>query len=121
MKWWPGGLASSSTHAIVLAQLYVGDKCHGFIVQLRRFEDYKPMPGIKVGAIGPLVVISNAENGFLILENVRIPRDQMLMKYAEVSREGQFIRHGSDRTIYGTMVLVRVQIIKWATHLIAQC
>ena len=42
-------------------------------------------PGIKVGDIGPKFGFANADNGFLQLRDVRIPRDHMLMKYAQVS------------------------------------
>lgn len=38
----------TSTHAVVMAQLYTLGKCHGvhpFIVQLRSLEDHKPLPG----------------------------------------------------------------------------
>lgn len=41
-KFWPGGLGFSSTHAIVMARLLVGDHDHGphlFIVQLRSLEN----------------------------------------------------------------------------------
>ena len=41
--------------------------------------------GIKVGDIGPKFGFFGMDNGYLELRNVRIPRDQMLMKYAKVS------------------------------------
>ena len=40
--------------------------------------------GIKVGDIGPKFGYFGMDNGFLQLTNVRIPRDQMLMKYSQV-------------------------------------
>lgn len=40
--------------------------------------------GIVVGDIGPKFGFNEVDNGFLKLENVRIPRDNMLMKYAKV-------------------------------------
>lgn len=40
--------------------------------------------GIVVGDIGPKFGFSEVDNGFLKLENVRIPLDNMLMKYAKV-------------------------------------
>lgn len=61
-KWWPGALVSnisitdihwppqgkSSTHAIVMAQLYTNGHCHGphpFVVQLRDLDTHKPLRG----------------------------------------------------------------------------
>lgn len=41
--------------------------------------------GITVGDIGPKFGINSNDNGFLALDNVRIPRRQMLMKHAKVS------------------------------------
>lgn len=38
-----------------------------------------------VGDIGPKFGFSEVDNGFLKLENVRIPLDNMLMKYAKVT------------------------------------
>ena len=40
--------------------------------------------GVQVGDIGPKFGYFTMDNGFLRLTNVRIPRDQMLMKYAQV-------------------------------------
>ena len=40
--------------------------------------------GIEVGDIGPKFGFSTINNGFLRMSNVRIPREQMLMKYSQV-------------------------------------
>ncbi|RDD36010.1 Peroxisomal acyl-coenzyme A oxidase 1, partial [Trichoplax sp. H2] len=40
-KWWPGCLGKTSTHAVVMAQLYIKNQCYGlhsFIVQLRSLK-----------------------------------------------------------------------------------
>lgn len=56
----------------------------------RRCHDRSVTPpsvvGIVVGDIGPKFGFSEVDNGFLKLENVRIPLDNMLMKYAKVRR-----------------------------------
>lgn len=43
------------------------------------------LAGIVVGDIGPKFGFSEVDNGFLKLENVRIPRENMLMKFAKVT------------------------------------
>ena len=48
--------------------------------------------GIQVGDIGPKFGYFGMDNGFLGMSNVRIPRDQMLMKYSQVS-EYQHNKH----------------------------
>jgi len=119
MKWWPGGLGKSSTHAIVLAQMYIKGKHHGlhpFIVPLRSLDDHQPLPGVVVGDIGPKMAISNIDNGFLIFKNYRIPRQNLCMANSLVTRDGKFQVLRSDKSNYSTMMYVRVQIVGWAAN-----
>ncbi|XP_060576845.1 peroxisomal acyl-coenzyme A oxidase 1-like [Ruditapes philippinarum] len=123
MKWWPGGLAKSSTHAIVLAQLIIDGKNHGmhpFMLQLRSLDDHMPIPGIKVGDIGKKVGANMVDNGYLILDKVRIPRQNMFMRNAVVTREGKFTQLSNNKANYATMVLVRVNIIGWTKDTLRQ-
>lgn len=86
-KWWPGGLGKIATHAVVYARLITDGQdhgVHGFIVQLRSLDDHLPLPGITVGDIGMKFgngAYNSMDNGVLRFDNVRIPRDQMLMRY----------------------------------------
>lgn len=60
MKWWPGALAHTSTHAAVFARLVVGGKDHGvhsFMVPIRSSETFEPLPGIEV--VSTDVVMTN--------------------------------------------------------------
>lgn len=117
-KWWPGGLGKVSTHAVVYARLITDGKdygVHGFIVQLRSMENHLPLPGITVGDIGMKFgsgAYNTMDNGVLRFDHVRIPRDQMLMKVSQVTREGKFKQSNVPRQlVYGTMVYVRQQIV----------
>ncbi|XP_022068759.1 peroxisomal acyl-coenzyme A oxidase 1 isoform X1 [Acanthochromis polyacanthus] len=114
IKWWPGGLGKTSNYAIVLAQLYSLGNCHGlhaFIVQIRDINTHKPLPGIVVGDIGPKFGFHEVDNGFLKLENVRIPRENMLMKYSKVAPDGSYVKPPSTKLTYGTMVFIRSMIV----------
>ncbi|XP_028165831.1 probable peroxisomal acyl-coenzyme A oxidase 1 isoform X2 [Ostrinia furnacalis] len=114
-KWWPGGLAHTANYCIVMAQLYTKGKCHGihpFIVQLRDEETHMPMPGIKVGEIGAKLGMNGTNNGFLGFEQVRIPRDHMLMKNSKVLEDGTYVNAPSSKLTYGTMMFVRVVIVQ---------
>uniref|UniRef100_A0AAQ5WVY9 Acyl-coenzyme A oxidase n=1 Tax=Amphiprion ocellaris TaxID=80972 RepID=A0AAQ5WVY9_AMPOC len=114
IKWWPGGLGKTSNYAIVLAQLYSLGNCHGlhaFIVQIRDISTHKPLPGIVVGDIGPKFGFHEVDNGFLKLENVRIPRENMLMKYSKVEPDGSYVKPPSAKLTYGTMVFIRSMIV----------
>ncbi|KAL2087220.1 hypothetical protein ACEWY4_018279 [Coilia grayii] len=114
IKWWPGGLGKTSNHAVVLAQLYTQGTCHGlhaFIVPIRCMSTHMPLPGVTVGDIGPKFGFDEVDNGYLKLDNVRIPRDNMLMKYAKVEPDGTYHKPPSSKLTYGTMVFIRSMIV----------
>ncbi|XP_059800208.1 peroxisomal acyl-coenzyme A oxidase 2-like isoform X1 [Hypanus sabinus] len=114
IKWWPGDLGRSATHAVVLAQLYTKGVCHGmhaFIVQIRSLVDHSTLPGIKVGDIGPKLAFEQVDNGYLIIQNVHVPRENMLSRYSWVTSDGSYIKQGSDRINYISMVFTRIQIL----------
>src|SRR5207253_1453189 len=82
IKFWPGLLGRTCNVAVVFAQLYTQETCHGmhsFFVQLRSFEDHLPLQGVTVGELGPKLGLNSYDNGFMKLDNVRIPRANMLM------------------------------------------
>ena len=65
-----------STHALVFAQLIINKKkkgIHSFIVPIRD-QNYQTFPGVDAGDIGPKIGYHTKDNGYLILNNVRIPR-----------------------------------------------
>ncbi|XP_050548999.1 probable peroxisomal acyl-coenzyme A oxidase 1 isoform X2 [Daktulosphaira vitifoliae] len=114
-KWWPGGLGHTCNYAVVVAQLYTQGKCHGihpFIVQIRDEETWMPMPGIKIGEIGSKFGMNSTNNGYLAFDQVRIPRMNMLMKNAKVFKDGTYQKSLSDKLTYGTMIFVRVAIVR---------
>ncbi|KAK8471432.1 hypothetical protein PHAVU_003G222800 [Phaseolus vulgaris] len=121
-KWWPGGLGKVSTHAIVYARLITDGQdhgVHGFIVQLRSLDDHLPLPGITVGDIGMKFgngAYNSMDNGVLRFDHVRIPRNQMLMRVSQVTREGKYAQSSVPRQlVYGTMVYVRQTIVSDAS------
>eukprot|EP01120_Amphizonella_sp_Union-15-10_P016186 TRINITY_DN8453_c0_g1_i1.p1 TRINITY_DN8453_c0_g1~~TRINITY_DN8453_c0_g1_i1.p1 ORF type:complete len:652 (-),score=118.79 TRINITY_DN8453_c0_g1_i1:70-2025(-) len=123
IKWWPGGLGKTATHAVVIARLIIDSKeygIHSFVVQLRSLEDHKPLPGRTVGDIGRKFGFNLVDNGFLKLDNVRIPREHMLMRYAKVSPDGKFTPPPHDKLVYGTMIYVRVGMVREASHVLSK-
>ncbi|KAM9362887.1 peroxisomal acyl-coenzyme A oxidase 1 [Symphorus nematophorus] len=123
IKWWPGGLGKTSNHAIVLAQLHTQGNCHGlhaFIVPIRDMSTHLPLPGVVVGDIGPKFGFDEVDNGFLKLENVRIPRENMLMKYAKVEPDGTYMKPPSAKLTYGTMVFIRSMIVGESARALAK-
>ncbi|XP_042303823.1 peroxisomal acyl-coenzyme A oxidase 2-like [Sceloporus undulatus] len=115
MKWWPGDLGRTATHAVVFAQLYLKGKCYGmhpFLMQIRSLRDHSPLPGVTVGDIGPKMNFENVDNGFLMLKNVRVPRENMLARFSQVLPDGQYKKQGSDKINYLTMIVVRVYMLR---------
>ncbi|KAK6730976.1 hypothetical protein RB195_007444 [Necator americanus] len=115
MKWWPGNLGKSSNHAIVVAQLVISGKNYGphnFVVQIRDLETHQPLAGITVGDIGPKMAYNSTDNGFLAFDHYRIPRLNMLMKYARVAANGTYTRPPHAKVGYSTMVFVRAHMIR---------
>uniref|UniRef100_A0A4W3GHS1 Peroxisomal acyl-coenzyme A oxidase 1 n=1 Tax=Callorhinchus milii TaxID=7868 RepID=A0A4W3GHS1_CALMI len=123
IKWWPGGLGKTSNHAIVLAQLYTQGQCrglHAFIVPIRKMGTHEPLPGVVVGDIGPKFGYDEVDNGYLKLENVRVPRENMLMRYAKVMPDGMYVKPPSDKLTYGTMVFIRSMIVSDSARALSQ-
>ncbi|XP_068606681.1 peroxisomal acyl-coenzyme A oxidase 1 [Brachionichthys hirsutus] len=123
IKWWPGGLGKTANYAVVLAQLYTqgnNQGLHAFLVQIRDMETHVPLPGVVVGDIGPKFGFVEVDNGFLKLENVRIPRENMLMKYAKVEPDGTYVKPPSAKLTYGTMVFVRSMIVGQSARTLSQ-
>jgi len=126
IKWWPGGLGKTATHAVVYAQLIIDDKSYGvhsFILQLRD-EQHKPLPGIELGEVGPKIGDNYTETGFMRLDHVKIPRTWMLMKNQVVTEEGEYKKlskgKSSDKIQYTTMLSIRTALVITAGYKLAQ-
>ncbi|KAH7431891.1 hypothetical protein KP509_08G071700 [Ceratopteris richardii] len=126
-KWWPGGLGKVSTHAIVHARLLTNGKdygIHAFIVQIRSLEDHQPLPGITVADIGTKFgsrAYNSVDNGLLRFNNVHIPRENMLMRLATVTKEGKYVHSNVPTQLaYGAMVNVRKSIVMDASYSLAR-
>lgn len=79
-------------------------------MQLRDTQTHEPLPGVECGDIGPKFGYASKDNGYLILKNVRIPRENLMRKFVDVDREGHFSIKGDLRTLYSVMMFIRVSI-----------
>ncbi|KAJ2776799.1 hypothetical protein H4R18_005481 [Coemansia javaensis] len=124
-KWWVGSLGVTATHAIVMAQLVVGGKRLGpnpVLVPVRSTADHSVLPGVTVGDIGPKFGFNTMDNGFLMLDRVRVPRINLMQRYITVERGGRVSRPPSvdPKVAYGTMVFVRTQIVQRTSQMLAR-
>lgn len=111
-KWWVGNAAQTATHGIVFARLIVKGQDHGvhnFVVQLRD-EDFSLCKGVRIGDVGPKRGSDSTDNGWLSFDHVRIPRTQMLMKWDQVDRDGNFTSTALPQVAYGALIVGRVYI-----------
>jgi len=81
------------------------------MVPIRDLDTHRPLPGIEVGDIGPKFGFNGKDNGYLVMKNVRIPRNYMLMRYVNVDREGNLSLQGNPKILYSVMMFTRLQII----------
>ncbi|KAJ2849758.1 hypothetical protein GGI22_005484, partial [Coemansia erecta] len=115
-KWWIGSLGITATHAMVMAQLIVNGKNWGpnpVVVPIRSTATHEPLKGVTVGDLGPKFGFNTMDNGFLLLDRVRVPRINLMQRYINVSSTGEVSRPANvdPKVTYGTMVFVRTHII----------
>lgn len=114
IKWWPSALGKASTHCVLYAQLIVYGKEYGlsvFIAQIRD-EKFLPLPGVRMGDLGVKIGDNVNDTGFLILKDIRIPRENMLCRFRSVSRNGevQEVNDADPKVHYTTMIQMRANL-----------
>jgi acyl-CoA oxidase len=78
-----------------------------FIVPIRDLETHKPLKGVQVGDIGTKLGYNSKDNGWLMFNLVRIPRENMLSRFVFIDKDGSMEIRGNPKAIYSTMVNIR--------------
>ncbi len=112
-----GNAARHGRMAAVFAQLVVGGETHGvhcLLVPIRS-EDGTPMPGVTLSDCGPKLGLNGVDNGRIVFDQVRVSREALLDRYAQVDAEGNYTSEieNPDRrffTMLGTLVQGRVSV-----------
>src|SRR3954470_23787830 len=112
-----GNAARDGRMAAVFAQLVVGGESrgvHALLVPLRD-DDGTPLPGIRIEDCGSKLGLDGVDNGRLWFDQVRVPRDALLDRYAEVGEDGVYtsaIENPTKRffTMLGTLIQGRVSV-----------
>ncbi|PQE24516.1 acyl- oxidase protein [Rutstroemia sp. NJR-2017a WRK4] len=114
-KWWIGSLGRTANHAVVMAQLIIDGKPYGphpFVCQIRDLKSHEPLENIYVGDIGPKFGYNTMDNGFLLLNHVKIPHINMLARFSGVDpATNKYVRPASPSLVYGTLTWVRSTIV----------
>ncbi len=117
-KWWIGGLGRSADHAVVMAQLIVKGKRkgpHPFVVPIRDVKTRELLPGRIIGDIGSKMGYQTTDNGFMLLEHVRIPHFNMLAGLAQVDLQSAVYHPPQNAALnYGTLTFIRANIVREA-------
>ena len=114
IKWWPGDLGLLGTHAAIFAQTVVNGENHGvnaFMVPIRDPESHRQLPGLEIGDIGPKFGFEYKDNGYAILKDVRIPRENLFKRYIEVTKDGEVEVKGNPLVVYSIMMKTRLQVM----------
>jgi acyl-CoA oxidase len=113
-----GGAAETATVAAVFAQLItpdgVGHGVHCFVVPIRD-DDGNDLPGVTTGDCHYKGGLPGVDNGRIQFDHVRIPRENLLNKYADVAEDGTYsspIENPNRRffTMLGTLIRGRVTV-----------
>jgi acyl-CoA oxidase len=111
-----GNAARDGRLAAVFAQLIVGGEnrgVHALLVPLR--DERGVLPGVEIEDCGPKLGLDGVDNGRIRFDRVRVPREALLDRYAQVSAEGEYtspIENPTKRffTMLGTLVQGRVSV-----------
>jgi acyl-CoA oxidase len=112
-----GNAADHGRLAAVFCQLIVGGESkgvHAVLVPIRG-EDGNVCEGVTIEDCGPKLGLNGVDNGRISFDKVRIPRDNLLDRYAEVTPEGEYKSPISNRdrrffTMLGTLIQGRVSV-----------
>jgi acyl-CoA oxidase len=110
-----GNAAVDGQFMVVFAQLHIGAANHGvhaFVVPIRD-ENGQPLPGVTIEDNGLKLGLNGVDNGRIWFRNTRVPKIELLNRFAEVTDDGQYrsnIKSNNSRffTMIGTLVNGRI-------------
>src|SRR4051794_26542872 len=112
-----GNAARDGRMAVVFAQLVTGGEergVHAVLVPIRD-EQGDPLPGIRIEDCGAKLGLNGVDNGRIWFDEVRVPRENLLDKYARVEPDGTYfspIENPTKRffTMIGTLIQGRISV-----------
>jgi acyl-CoA oxidase len=112
-----GNAARDGQIAAVFCQLHVGGQrrgVHCVLVPLRD-DKGKVAEGVRIEDCGHKLGLNGVDNGRIWFDDVRVPRENLLDRYAQVSQEGEYYSpiENEDRrffTMLGTLIQGRISV-----------
>src|SRR3954451_23971113 len=112
-----GNAARDGRMAVVFAQLITGGEArgvHALLVPIRD-EHGEPCAGVRLEDCGAKLGLNGVDNGRIWFDHVRVPRENLLDKYAQVAGDGSYfspIENPTRRffTMIGTLIQGRISV-----------
>jgi acyl-CoA oxidase len=114
-----GNAARDGRLAAVFCQLHTGDRAesrgvHCLLVPIRD-DDGEVREGIRIEDCGPKLGLNGVDNGRIHFDAARVPRENLLDRYAQVSADGTYyspIENENRRffTMLGTLIQGRISV-----------
>lgn len=99
IKWWIGNAAEDGRMATVFARLKIPSRVrvgayddhgvHAFVVPLRDAQGNE-LQGVEIRDCGYKVGLQGVDNGAIRFTHVRVPRENLLDRFASVGRDGKY-------------------------------
>jgi acyl-CoA oxidase len=112
-----GNAARDGRIAVVFAHLHTagdGRGVHALVVPIRD-EHGETLPGVRLEDCGAKLGLNGVDNGRIWFDHVRIPRENLLNRYADVAPDGTYsspIENPTKRffTMIGTLIQGRISV-----------
>ncbi len=112
-----GNAACHAQMATVFAQLQIGEQeygVHAFLVPIRD-KDGGILPGIAIEDDGSKIGLNGVDNGRIVFNQVRVPRENMLDRFSQVAENGDYtsVTNNAGKRFFmmiSTLVMGRVSI-----------
>lgn len=92
-KFWIGNLGKTCQSACIFAQLITKGEnqgLHCFVMDVRDRVNHVPLPGIEIGDCGDKIWLQGVDNGWIMFDHFRVPRDSLLDRFGSVAADGTY-------------------------------
>lgn len=92
-KCWIGNLGKTASIMLLFANLISEGQnhgLHGFLVPIRDPRTLKPYDRLTIGDIGEKIGLNGIDNGFIMFNNYRIPKDNLLNRTGDLNDDGEY-------------------------------
>ncbi|KAJ3105274.1 fatty-acyl coenzyme A oxidase [Phlyctochytrium planicorne] len=113
-KWWIGMVGQTATHTGRNIGL------NWFVLPLRDPVTGSMLPGVTSGDIGAKAGRNGLDNGWIQVTQARVPRTNMLMKWCQVSKDGDVTDPPHPAVVYATLIPERLSALQCVRNLCGQ-